>query len=239
MERNFVNPAATVFVLAMCIAMPLSTLRALAKMKNAPARPAISRRQLYLRTILGISLITMMAIIVAIQSYIILFAPWHPSLIEVSLGILLLVVAFVLRDLLAPWMRKVSPTSNQLRMPQTGRQLALWGCVSIVAGVGEEIIYRGVLFDCLWWAIHSAALAAVITAVVFAIMHFSQGLRSGLFIFILALCIQVLVWIAGSLYMAMIVHAVFDFAVGLLYLVRSRKGIVPNVAQPVSENSAS
>jgi membrane protease YdiL (CAAX protease family) len=109
-----------------------------------------------------------------------------------------------------------------LRLPSTKRQLVLWTCVSLVAGVGEEIIYRGVMFSCLDWYINQPIISALICASAFAIAHITQGARAAWFVFFMALAFHALVWVAGNLYMAMIVHAIHDFAVGLQHLLCSR-----------------
>ena len=58
--------------------------------------------------------------------------------------------------------------------------------------------------------------AAVLLAVVpFGIVHWRQGIRSVVFITVLSVMLHGLVLLTGTLYMAMIVHATYDFLAGI------------------------
>lgn len=206
----------------MCLLVPYRAIKGYLKLlKSEPID--IPRRKLYIRTIFGPLVLTAFACVIAWEVGMVLFRPWVPDVREIGSGLALLFGWFLLREWMVPWLRKTAPPNSLVRMPISWRQLSLWTVVSVVAGVGEEIIYRGVLFNCVLWYSHSIILSAIICSVAFGIAHLGQGPRSAGFITCLALTFHWLVWIAGSLYMAMLVHATFDFAVGLRYVLLQQK----------------
>jgi len=217
-----VHPLVLYYLVVQVIYLPVAMYRAIQKQKTKDA-VVPTFRQICRSAILGISLYTTLALMTAYAVNLPLFRPWRPSTNEILIGIAMLFGWFVIRASILPWLRKGAPQNNMLRFPTTWRQLALWGVVSIVAGVGEEIIYRGVLYDCLGWVLHQNIVAAVISALVFSYLHVGQGWKSGVFIFILALTFQWLVSYAGSLYMAMLIHATYDLAVGLQHVLAVKR----------------
>lgn len=141
-------------------------------------------------------------------------ARW-PSAATIGLGAASLValVAFMRPR----WRRRVEERSRKvwLFMPRTSKETALWIGCSCAAGISEELTYRGVMFTLLWRLTGSGAAAALISALVFAISHYMQGWKGMSLIFAFALAFQALVWLSGSLYVAIAVHALYDVAAGL------------------------
>jgi membrane protease YdiL (CAAX protease family) len=93
-----------------------------------------------------------------------------------------------------------------------------WIVISITAGFTEEIAYRGVLFGILFYWIPNWWVAALLCAVAFALGHAIQGAKSTLIIFGMSIVFQGLVWYTGTLYVAMVVHAIYDIIAGFAYL---------------------
>jgi membrane protease YdiL (CAAX protease family) len=94
-------------------------------------------------------------------------------------------------------------------------QLAM---VSILAGVGEELLFRGVIQTVIgWWTPPIAAL--VITALLFGLLHALSKIY-----FVLATVIGLglgwMTWYYHDLVGPMVAHSVYDF-LALLYLSRS------------------
>jgi membrane protease YdiL (CAAX protease family) len=117
------------------------------------------------------------------------------------------------------WRRRVEERSRKvwLFMPRTPRERMLWITVALIAGIAEEVTYRGVMFTLLWRATGSALAAALLSASIFSISHFMQGWKSMAIIFAMALAFQGLAWTSGSLYVGMAVHALYDVVAGLFY----------------------
>lgn len=102
------------------------------------------------------------------------------------------------------------------RMPKTPRQLGGWSTVSLAAGFGEEVVYRGVLFNILAYTLHGWWPAAIICSAVFAIAHVIQGWFVAGCIFLFAVGFHGMVWYCGDLYTAMVVHFVYDLVIGII-----------------------
>ena len=102
--------------------------------------------------------------------------------------------------------------------PNDAKDLRWWFLVSLAAGIVEEITYRGVMFALLlvmtrnWWT------AVAICVVFFALGHANQGLLRMSFVGAIAVGCHVLVWMTGTLYLAMAVHFAYDFLAGIVYL---------------------
>jgi membrane protease YdiL (CAAX protease family) len=85
--------------------------------------------------------------------------------------------------------------------------------MSVIAGVSEEAAYRGVLTQVLWHELGNPWIAVFVAAIAFAIAHALQGWKSTLIIFVIACVMHALVWLTGTLVIAMVVHATYDLAV--------------------------
>lgn len=130
----------------------------------------------------------------------------------------LLVVAGVL--LMRPrWRAKVVARDPAVRlfMPSTGRERRLWVVVAVVAGVSEEVTYRGVMYALLWMLTGSPVAAAIIASIVFGVSHSVQGWAVAGIVTLIALVLHGLVAWSGSLYPAIAAHAAYDIIAGLTY----------------------
>ncbi len=117
------------------------------------------------------------------------------------------------------WRRAVERRSRvvHLFMPSTSVERTWWAAVSVLAGVSEEITWRGVQWTLLGLVTHNSVVAAALCAVMFGAVHMVQGWRSSVGIVGFALSFHLLVWLGGSLYVAMAVHVAYDVIAGLSY----------------------
>ena len=99
-------------------------------------------------------------------------------------------------------------------MPQTSEENRLWVVLSILAGVTEELTWRGVQVQLLTWLTGSFSLAATICCLTFGVGHINQGWKWALATAGFAAAFQVLVVVTGSLYIAMAVHIAVDVVAG-------------------------
>jgi membrane protease YdiL (CAAX protease family) len=101
-----------------------------------------------------------------------------------------------------------------------------------VAGIVEEIVYRGALFTLWqrvlgsWWA------AAALCSLAFALAHFVQGWRAMVVIIAFALGSHAIVRLTGDLYTVMAVHVVYDFLAGLIVIGLARRDGLLAPARP-------
>jgi membrane protease YdiL (CAAX protease family) len=93
----------------------------------------------------------------------------------------------------------------------------------LVAGVAEEMAYRGVTMTILWYALGNPWAAALVCAVAFALAHATQGWKSGVIIFVIGLLMHGLVAITGTLVPAMIVHVAYNLIAGGLIVREARR----------------
>jgi membrane protease YdiL (CAAX protease family) len=143
-------------------------------------------------------------------------APWRfvvPWALGLSAGALLVMgYFFVLRR--AVGLRE-SPLLIQL-LPRTGTEKLVFAWLSLAAGVGEELAYRGFLVPALALLLGSPWGAAVASSVVFGALHAYQGwlgmVRTG----VLGLLLAASLIVSGSLWPAILAHAILDLLAGLV-----------------------
>jgi CAAX protease family protein len=100
-------------------------------------------------------------------------------------------------------------------VPHNDAELRRFQWLSVTAGICEEILYRGLLLGALSSAV-GLWPAALLSSVIFGFGHSYQGvggiLRTAAVGFVLALVVV----FSGSLFVAMLAHAVLDIAQGRL-----------------------
>lgn len=115
-------------------------------------------------------------------------------------------------------------------LPRTGRERAMFVLLSVSAGIGEELAFRGFLIPALDVATGSRSLAVVVSSLAFGMLHSYQGrggvMRAGALGAVLAAPLLA----TGSLYPSIAAHALFDLIAGLLladWLIGSDAGTGP------------
>jgi membrane protease YdiL (CAAX protease family) len=122
---------------------------------------------------------------------------------------LLLGLAWMLASAIAPIRRLVT-----LVVEQVGAQVAACttlqlGCLAAVAGLSEEVLFRGVIQVGLtrWLSVPAALLAA---SVLFGLVH-SASRMYALFAALMGLYLGALFLLQGSLVAPIVAHSVYDF----------------------------
>jgi membrane protease YdiL (CAAX protease family) len=183
----------------------------------AAGMPMPPRRTLFTRTIFLLAILAFAACVVAYTNEMDLFPRF--VLRPVDAGITLAVLAGL--GIALPWNWRASSPERRARLgtlvPRNRGDAGLWVATSFVAGIGEEIIYRGVLFTLVWRLTNNAWIAALASAASFAAAHFVQGKRAMLVVAAVALLLQVLAWRTGALYASMFVHTAYDLTAGWMY----------------------
>jgi len=97
-------------------------------------------------------------------------------------------------------------------LPRTQKERGLWVLLSLTAGICEEILYRGFLPAYLVHIFPGVpfVLAIVIAAVLFGFGHIYQKVTGVLGTGVMGLVFGFLYFFTGSLFLPMIVHALFD-----------------------------
>jgi membrane protease YdiL (CAAX protease family) len=126
---------------------------------------------------------------------------------------LLLMLATVL-----PVWRLTPPEERARRaqmLPRNPRERALALAVSLVAGVGEELVWRAVLPALLVHLTGSLVLAIGLSVLSFSLAHWMQGGLAMAAVLVFALLFHGLVALTGGLVAAVAVHALYDAAVSV------------------------
>lgn len=115
------------------------------------------------------------------------------------------------------WARRHAGPDVMAMTPASRRELPGWDVMSAAAGIAEELAYRGFL---LWYlsALVPPGWAILLSAAGFAAAHAYQGLRSVLVVFALGLIFGGLVVLSGSLWPAILLHALVDLEAGRFYM---------------------
>jgi len=114
---------------------------------------------------------------------------------------------------------KLSPQrlENARRLlPDDPTLMRLWVGVAAMASISEECAYRGMAPRLLMQLGLHLWLAILLCVLAFAIGHMTQGWRGVLATAILALMFHGLVFATGSLYLAIVIHAVYNLSVGVI-----------------------
>jgi uncharacterized protein len=180
--------------------------------------PLPSRMRHFRTTAIMLVLFTLLSVLVAKVEWIELFT-FDASKLPQGLaagGVMYVLAVLFMRP---RWRRAVERRARvvHLFMPDNANERAWWIGVSLLAGIGEEITWRGVQTGLLTALTGSYVIGAILSAVSFGVAHYIQGWKSAVIITVFALSFQAVVWISGSLYIAMAVHVAYDITAGLSY----------------------
>jgi membrane protease YdiL (CAAX protease family) len=199
------------------LVVPGSAIHSRLKLVGAAgkAAPLPGRLNHFRKTAGSVVMFAMLSWLTALRVRIPLFPDSLPPLKAVAAG--LAVYAALVAFMLPRWRRAVETgdPAVHLFMPRTAVERAWWIGVSLLAGIGEEITWRGVQTELIARLSGSLVTAALVCSLTFAVCHAQQGFKSMAVIFFLALGLHTLVWLAGSLYVAMAVHSLYNVTAGL------------------------
>lgn len=211
-----------VFLAYLLVLLPWLAFRSTRRLKGTReggAQPALpSREAIWFSTLFSLGILFLLSWLVGRGFGYEIFAVPSVGWRDLGAAVLALGACFAIRAVL----RAVRPDDERRRLlvyklvPRTGREWALKSATILAAGVAEEVAYRGVGMSILWYALGNPWLAALICATAFALAHWTQGFKSGMAIFAIALVMHALVAATGTLVLAMVVHALYDLGAGYL-----------------------
>jgi membrane protease YdiL (CAAX protease family) len=181
------------------------------------------RRRYFFSIMTQVSLLTLISIAVARVESIDVFPRRLPPLSAVIAGVAFLVIAIVYG-----WTRWTNAVLERKRvimlfMPLNAGERVFWIVSSALAGFGEELTWRGVQTALLTRLLGNFVAACAVCVLMFAVAHAIQGWTSTIAIGVFAAAFHALVWLSGSLYVAMIVHFLYDLVAGFAYAHLARK----------------
>lgn len=127
-------------------------------------------------------------------------------------------LAFIGQRLRGAWRKMNAERKRRARrlLPENPRHLLYWIPISFLAGIGEEIAFRGVAFTTLQDMSGSMTFAVAICVLAFGFAHMIQGWRGVLGTGVIALVMHWIVSVTGGLYLAMAVHVAYDLIIGFI-----------------------
>ena len=203
------------YYIAVQVLMMWVSFRSRGKVARMATLP--SRTRHFASVILMQVLLISLTLLVAQVKWIPLFPRTLPKPLHVLAGI---AVALIFARAMYPlWKRTVAQRTRRAYffMPSASGEKALWSCVSLAAGIGEELTYRGVLHVLLTGLTGSARVGALLSALIFAGGHAFQSRLSMAIIFCFALTFQALAFWTGALYVPMLAHVLYDLIAGFSY----------------------
>lgn len=205
-----------VLLSALLVAVPGLSLAQLPLIDDAP----IERTQAYWGSILALWLLGSASWFVGTRSggggaavgfVAIDWAPFVLWAAGLTAGALVTILLF---RQLSMWTGKLDSRFLRQLLPRTREERSIFGVLSVAAGVGEEIAYRGYAITALA-PVLGVPGAAIVTSIVFGLLHGYQGalgiLRTGAMGGMLA-------WgfvATGSLWPAIVAHTAIDLLAGL------------------------
>lgn len=119
-------------------------------------------------------------------------------------------------------------------MPRSPRERGTFAVLSLAAGVGEELAYRGYVIGVLSGVIGTFG-AAVVSTVVFGVLHVYQGILGMARTAVLGGLLAGVFLLSGSLWPPIAAHAVLDILLGIFLAERM---MVPEPGSGVPEPGA-
>ena len=214
-DPNEVGAIGFYFLFVFLLLLPWAAIRSGKRLATLDPLPTKSR---FLASSIFVQIfLAAFALWTARNEWIELFPPVVPRAIDVAAGLAFLAVAILCMR--PRWKRAVERGDRRLHLftPMTLVERGLWIVISLCAGIGEELSYRGVLTTLVERLSGSLPLAILVAAVAFGVAHAVQGRRGAIATFVFALGFHGLAVLTGALYVGMAVHFAYDVIAGLTY----------------------
>lgn len=222
----------------LALAGPLVAWRAHRSMRERgrpPSSPS-ARTKVYVGALVWLWVLVLLAWSAARESGMVLFPAWRPGPRDLAIGALSFALGMLTLLPRVPLVSDEGRARVRAVAPRTGRERGLFYLLCAAAGVGEEVIYRGVLFLLLAWLTGSWWAAALLAASVFGAVHLYQGPRAAFVAGLYGLRDHVVVGLTGTLWVAIVVHAAHDALLGTVVGRRAaRTEGVGREADPVAD----
>jgi len=211
-----INPAGWLHLFYFGLVIPFGVFRQARKFHGAET--PLPNRLLHLRrTAATLVMFAGISLLVAWVHGMDLFPQAFPPWRGIGAGLLMYFLAVIFMR--PRWKRAVARRLKviHLFMPSNSTERAWWVAVSLLAGICEEITWRGVQAGLAYKLFGNFWMAAFFCAISFGASHMVQGWKSAAIISGFAMGFHLLVWLCGSLYVAMMVHIVYDITAGITY----------------------
>jgi membrane protease YdiL (CAAX protease family) len=141
---------------------------------------------------------------------------WRSVAMDVAIAIPFWVV-WELTAWLMHWILQRVPSAHASYQPPTGfTEVVMWILLSISAGIGEEIVFRGYMQNQFHAATRSIVAAVILQGAIFGLAHTYQGWKQTFVIAVLGILYGILAAWRRNLRASMIAHAWSDVFEGWL-----------------------
>lgn len=231
-ETLHLGPAAWLFLAAVGLALPLAAVSQ--HRRRVADRPEVTRAGIYVSALITHAGLLLLTWLVVRGQPMPLLASYRPDATDLGIGVASLAIGLVA---LLPRFRQTDPEARRrTRMiaPRTPGEYLSFYLVAVSAGVSEQLAYRGVLFLLLaalavpfMSPLAAWIVAALASALVFGIVHVFQGWKNAALAGLIGLRDQIVIALTGTMFVAIVVHAVHDITAGTVIGRRERD--VPDV----------
>ncbi len=206
------------YILFMVIALPILAIRSASAIRSGRV-PLPARGAVHANTLITLTVLLGIAAVVALREDLQLFPVWRPGWIDIAAIAGFMVASLTMlagrsRTLDGPErIRLEAITMSNWRDP---RQLLPYTLICIMAGLAEEVAFRGVLSRLLERELGSSFAATAIASLAFGLAHAMQGFAGAVLASLFALAFHMIVIATGDLYSAIIAHAAYDLIAGVV-----------------------
>ncbi len=206
------------YILFMVIALPILAIRSASAIRSGRV-PLPARGAVHANTLITLTVLLGIAAVVALREDLQLFPVWRPGWIDMAAIAVFMVASLTMlagrsRTLDGPErIRLEAITMSNWRDP---RQLLPYTLICIMAGLAEEVAFRGVLSRLLERELGSSFAATAIASLAFGLAHAMQGFAGAVLASLFALAFHMIVIATGDLYSAIIAHAAYDLIAGVV-----------------------
>lgn len=218
------GPASWLFLLVLCVVLPLAALRQHGAMSRDPR--TLPRSRIYLSAITTHAVLLALVWLVAREQRFALLQDYRLGAAHVGIGLAALALGVLPLIPLLRHNRVSDPVAHErttLIAPRTPREFGVFYLLCVAAGFAEELAYRGVLFTVVASLVESWWLAAVVGAALFGVVHLFQGWKSAGIAALMGLRDQIVVALTGTLFIAIAVHMLHDAIAGTVIGIRARR----------------
>jgi membrane protease YdiL (CAAX protease family) len=211
-----VSPPGWVFLFLTTVLVPFAAIRSGLRVRRPGGKPTRSQYIFSVFFSQGMGFFT--ALVAAQYEFVDLFPSPNLGLKNVAMAIAFLVPTLGTLPMRWGWKSTGEKRRVMWLLPNKASDLGWWTVVALIAGVVEEIVYRGVMLV-LWQRVLGSWWPAVLVcSVAFAVAHFVQGTRTMVLIGVMAIGNHLIVRASGDLYTAMAIHFVYDLLAGMILL---------------------
>jgi membrane protease YdiL (CAAX protease family) len=236
--HRYIGFAQGIFAIALVALFPLIDLPAMRRLKqfsSGMARLTVYRRSVILTWVFTIAAMTLASpltlLIVSRQSGDLPWLDGHPVIYAIVTILITLLFAWILwPSLQCAWNIRIRQSYFQayrsatirFLLPVSRKERVWWVLLSVTAGVGEELLYRGFLLQYLrghlaGGPVLNLTLAWLLSSFAFGMGHVYQSVRGVMETTIADLTFGLLAILTGNLFLPIALHSLIDLRILLTY----------------------